>query len=252
MAPLKSSVRKKLIQPARRVWDEWVLRHAVAALRRADAPPDVNLLKRMRRAWGNEGFSADVFYLHELAKRVGACRGPILECGTGLTTIIAGILADKRKLQVWCLEQENAWAEVIERALAQHRIQNVHVLFAPLRLYEKPGNFVWYDVEALELPKNFELVLCDGPAVFEDRDLAIHSRWRYGLLPVLKTHSITVHDILIDDIDDPRAEQVLALWEKEFHTIQRVIHSVEGDLAVIQCSDPRVGGRLAQNSECHE
>lgn len=248
---LKSSLREKLIQPTRRVWDDWVLRRAVETVRRSDAPA-VGLLKRMRRAWGNEGFSADVFYLHELAKRVGACRGPILECGTGLTTIVAGILADKRNLQVWCLEQEKVWAEVIEQALVKYKIWNVHIVHAPLRLYGKPGDFVWYDIETLELPKNFELVLCDGPAVFEEQNLAVHCRWRYGLLPVLRNHSITVHDILLDDVDDPRAEQVLALWKKEFHTSQRVIHSAEGDLAVIQCGDHRVGGEPARSPERYE
>jgi hypothetical protein len=243
LSAIKSYARGKLIRPARHVWDEWTLRRSVETLRKSDLP-DLNLLKRMRRAWGNEGFSADVTYLRELAKRVVTCRGPILECGTGLTTIIAGILADKRKLQVWCLEQESAWAEVIERTLAKHRIRNVHVMYAPLKIC---GDYVWYDIETLELPKDFELVLCDGPAVFE-RGSVIDSRWRYGLLPTLKNRSITVHNILLDDVDDAHAEKVLALWESEFHTSQRVVHSADGDLAVIHCSDRKAGGEPARHA----
>jgi hypothetical protein len=52
-------------------------------------------LLAFRRAWSNEGFSADVRYLAETIRLIEKHGGPVLECGTGASSLIAGILGER-------------------------------------------------------------------------------------------------------------------------------------------------------------
>lgn len=229
---LKRYVRRAVLEPARRQIDDWALGRAIKLLR-SSASADRALLASMRRAWGNEAYSADLTYLGEVAARVSSCSGPVLECGTGLTTILAGVLAERSGVIVHSLEQDSAWAEVVERALTKYRIRQVLVTYAPLRQYD---GFVWYDrIAMLDFPKWFELVLCDGPAVLEHWEPEVHAQWRYGVLPALAARSAGAGEILLEDADESRAEAVLGRWQVEFGTRHRLIHSADGAYAVVSC-----------------
>jgi hypothetical protein len=229
-ARLKRYVRRAVVDPARRMIDDWTLERAITMLRDR-ASPDRTLLASMRHAWGNEAYSADLSYLLEVVAHVRDCHGAVLECGTGLTTLVAGVLAERRGVTVHSLEQDADWAEVIERALARHQISTVRVTYAPLHRY---GNFVWYAETAMwDSPKWFDLVLCDGPAVFEHWGPVIHAQWRYGVFPVLAARSVGAREILLEDADDPRAEAMLRRWRAEFATSHRLISSADGISAVV-------------------
>ena len=158
---MKQAVRQSVVDPTTRVIDDWRLRRSIVKLRASEAP-DKKLLEILHSAWGNESFSADVTYLGELAARVMRCRGSILECGSGLTTIVAAVVAEKRDLTVWTLEQDRDWAGYVERAVARNGIRNAKISYAPLHEYD---GHVWYDISGLEFPERFDLVVCDGPAV---------------------------------------------------------------------------------------
>lgn len=230
LGPLKTlrrALKRTLIDPANRHIDAWRMNEAIRQLRGASAA-DRKLLRRLHRAWGNEAYSADVTYVGEVAKRVPACSGPILECGSGLTTIVAGILAERRGLSVWSLEQDADWAEHVGRFLKSHEIANTRVIHAPLKRY---GDYVWYDIEGIELPSRFDLVVCDGPAVFEHWGDAF-LQWRYGVLPVLASRSIGVGEILLDDATEPRAARLLTRWSDEFAYAHRLLESADGDCAL--------------------
>ena len=230
--PLKRYVRQALLEPAKRRIDDWVLGRAIKSLR-GSGSVDQALLRSMRRAWGNEAYSADLSYLGEVATRVSSCRGPVLECGSGLTTILAGVLTEARGVIVYTLEQDRGWADVIERALTRYRIRHVQVIYAPLQHYD---GFVWYDRTAmLELPKWFELVVCDGPAVLEHWGPTVHAQWRYGVLPALAAQSASAGEVLLDDAEEPRAQALLRRWQEEFGTSHRMIHSADGASAVVSC-----------------
>lgn len=198
---------------------------------RAGAAPDRELLQTLRRAWGNESFSADVTYLSELAARVVSCRASILECGSGLTTIVAGVLAEKRGLTVWSLEQDREWAEHVARALVKNSIRNIELRYTPLCKY---ADYVWYDIAGLDLPKRFDLVLCDGPAVFEHWGPS-HAQWRYGVLPVLASRGTQLGEVLLDDATEPRAANLLNRWFDEFGFQHQLIHASDGDCALVSC-----------------
>jgi len=230
--PLKRVIRQRILDPIQRALDDMRLRGLVRKIR-TNRAPDRELLEALRHAWGNESFVADVSYLGELITRVEECTGPVLECGSGLTTIIAGIIAERRRVPLISLEQDHTWVAFVEQRLHQNGIYHVDLRYTPVREYR---GYVWYDLEGLELPKHFELMLCDGPFV-ADSWAPVNGEWRYGALPALANKGIHVDEILFDDADDPRAENVLQRWKDEFGMAQSLIHSRDGDCAFLTSHD---------------
>jgi len=164
----------------------------------------------MRRAWGNEAFCADIDFLAQTAVRALRGPGPFLECGSGISTIVAAALAHRHGGRVWSLEQDRAWYERIRATLGELGITNVTLWYAPL---SKRGDFVWFDLQGRSLPSAFSHVFCDGPAVFETAwEEPFCSSWRSGVVPVLEDAGIRFDEILLDDAGDPRAELLCRRW----------------------------------------
>jgi hypothetical protein len=220
---------KALIESARRAIDHRRLGHVVDALR-SGAPVDRELLRTARRAWGNEAWSADLGYLEEGTTRASRSAAPILECGTGLTTLLACAVAERKGIPVYCLEQDAGWTEVVQDALARYGL-SARVSYAPLVPHD---DLVWYDISAIELPRKFGLVLCDGPAVLEPWSPEIRAGWRAGVLPVLSKRGIAVDEVLLDDADEPRAARLLERWRADFGCEEVVLGTADGATAVVR------------------
>ena len=154
-------------------------------------------------AWGNQGWSALSEFLDEVAVAARSERGPILECGSGLTTLILAAIAERSGAEVWSLEDDPEWFLRIQSVLQEFGL-TVSLRRVPLRSY---GEFDWYDVEGLELPV-FSLVVCDGPAG-ETRG------GRYGLLPVLQERLAGGCMVLVDDAARPSERTMLERWKSE-------------------------------------
>jgi len=230
---------KALIASARRAMDDHRLRFVLDTLR-SGAPIDRELLRTARRAWGNESWSAHLRYLEEGTKRASRSTAPILECGTGLTTLLACAVAERKGVRVYCLEQDAVWTEVVRDALARYGL-SARVSHAPLVRHD---DLVWYDIRGIELPRRFGLVLCDGPAVLEPWSPEIRAGWQAGVLPVLRDEGIAVDEVLLDDADEPRAAGLLERWRLEFDCDEVVIGTAEGATAVIR-PRPRTRPRAA-------
>src|SRR3954468_15119756 len=71
--------------------------------------PSREMLTRLQAGWGNEGFAARTDYLEEVARRAVETPGPVLECGSGLTSILLGFLAGRRGVETWSLEHFPEW-----------------------------------------------------------------------------------------------------------------------------------------------
>lgn len=140
------------------------LRGLLRELRAASAPEEVSLalLRRVHLAWGNVGWSPDPGFLHDVAARVGTARGNILDCGSGISTIVCAAAAARHGGVVYSLEQDEAWARHMDGVIQRLGIDNVILWHAPLRSY---GDFVWYDLVGRSLPPAFACVSCDGPSV---------------------------------------------------------------------------------------
>ncbi|HUL43565.1 MAG TPA: hypothetical protein VLY03_04340 [Bacteroidota bacterium] len=174
---------------------------------------DRRILTRLIYGWGNEGWSALEEYLTASLQRVSTCRGAILECGSGLSTILAGIVAQQAGNSIWSLEHNRTWGDRVRKCLELYGIRSVLLLDAPLRDY---GKFSWYDVQTEQLPEEFSVILCDGPPG-ETRG------GRYGLVPVMGTHIKGGTVILLDDAGRADEQSIAACWEKELNaTVRRI------------------------------
>lgn len=227
-APLKRAARRGLFDPLQRRVGDWRLRQSVRDFR-SGHPLDRDFVEQIRRAWGNESFSADGDYISEVVARVGRCAGPVLECGSGLTTLVAALVGQQRGLTIWSLEQDVQWVGFVRRQLKNNRICNVELRHAPLIEYD---GYIWYDIERFEVPSYFDLVLCDGPAFFDGWGPA-REQSRYGLLPTLASKGTTVGEILFDDATESRAANIFRRWRQEFGMGHRLIQTKDGDFAVV-------------------
>lgn len=185
---------------------------ALAELRAlGEEPPSPALLSRLEYGWGNEKYGASPRFLAAIVKEAREADGSILECGSGLSTLVLGIEAAKRGTRVYSLEQDARWARRVGRELVRHDVDSADILFAPLRRYD---DFVWYGVSPSELPASFALVVCDGPSQEEGS--------RYGLLPALRGHLDASTVILLDDAARRDVRGTLARWADEFDAAWRL------------------------------
>jgi hypothetical protein len=195
-------------------------------------PVPAALLSSLARAWGNYGFAPPREYVEVVAEHARRTRGPVLECGSGLTTLVLAALAGRRGVPVLSLEHLEEWRRSVAAALAALNAPASRVLAAPLRDY---GAFAWYAVPP-ELPRDFRLVVCDGPP-------GDTKGGRYGLLPVLQDKLAPGALILLDDADRPDEAAILDRWRREAGWQARR----RGRYAVITVS----GARAASPASAH-
>ena len=179
--------------------------------------PQADILAELGRAWGEDGYRAVGGYLEEVTRFALETRGPVLEVGSGLTTLILGALVARRGIPVWTLEHHPEYFGYTGETLKSLGLTNVHLTFAPLRDY---GEFCWYDPPLDELPRDFRLVVADGPP----GDV---KGGRFGLLPVLRSHFAPGVVVLLDDAERAREKAVLEKWESEYGLSQQ-LHSRNG------------------------
>jgi hypothetical protein len=190
--PVKTAARN-LVDLARFTLAARRFRVVSASSRSKALPP-------LRTAWGNPGFTADVSYLLAVLDYAEGERGQILECGSGLTTLL---LALSSPHAVWSLEHMEEWQRHVQTRLRLAGTE-ANVLLARLTSY---GPFQWYEVPAV-LPRELRLVVCDGPP-------GTTPGGRYGLLPLLGDRLPKGTVILLDDARRLDEQRVLQRWEKE-------------------------------------
>lgn len=103
--------------------------------------------------YAGNNYAADPGVLALVTGIARKCQGPIIETGSGLSSIFMAAASGR---PVYSLEhlphyaaQTLAWAE-------EAHISNVGICCAPLKDF-------WYDIEKFDLPKKFALGFCDGP-----------------------------------------------------------------------------------------
>jgi len=167
--------------------------------------------------WGNEGWSAQDEYLTHCIARALAVRGPILECGSGLSTILVGSIAKQRGQRHWALEHTPDWAAKVQAYLSRYQLDAVVLCVKPLRDY---GDFGWYDPPLESMPGGFGLVVCDGPP-------GDTKGGRYGLVPIMRNRLGPDCVILLDDAGREEERAVARRWEAELGVPFDVLGSVK-------------------------
>ncbi len=181
------------------------LRAAVQGIRALEQGevPGAELLGQLREGWGNPDYAAELSYLKEVARLAVLAERPILECGTGVTTLLIALLAGSRGVPIYCLEHDKQWADHVNRTLTDLDIAGADVLFAPIISY---GEFHWYSAPIYLLPDRFDLVICDGPP-----ERGTHGG-RFGLMPVLGERFDRDTKILVDDTATQAGSTMVNHW----------------------------------------
>lgn len=183
-----------------------MLERVITRLSRAHAPRTVSVIwTDAIFGWGNERWAAEAHYLREVVRSAEKAKGSILECGSGLTTLMMGAIASRRGIQLHSLEHNPEWHARVSEAIQRFRLTKVTVHLAPLRDF---GPFDWYDAQLSELPNDFSLVVCDGPP-------GVTRGGRSGMLPMMRGKLAKTVSILIDDTNRAAEGQLAQKWMGE-------------------------------------
>lgn len=178
------------------------LRAAVRSLQQtAPALPDRALAARLIAAWDNSAV-ADVDYLLTVIEHARDADGPILECGSGLTTITMAVYATQ---PVITLENDAGWHKRLSGEMAWLGLRGPRLVHAPLREFD---GFAWY--EPPTLPAMAALVVCDGPP------RRGKPGGRVGLFPVLADQLADDVTVLVDTDMQIAERDALDVWEHQY------------------------------------
>ncbi|MGH8262470.1 MAG: hypothetical protein ACRET4_03245 [Steroidobacteraceae bacterium] len=204
----KAMLPDRVGKALRRRHRAWVFEHA---MRRFLADP-VNswqkgpeLIPALIYGWGNETFSAREDYLHACLRHALVYNTSILECGSGLTTVLVGALLDKTGGFLCSLEHNAAWCERVQAALDRYQIGSVQLLYAPLASF---GDYAWYGAPWEALPSTISMVICDGPP-------AGTPGGRYGAIPLMRDRLRRGAVVLLDDAGRAEERAIAARWATE-------------------------------------
>ncbi len=174
---------------------------------------DDAMLDDLIYGWGNEGYSALNEFLQSCIREYRSVDGPVLECGSGLSTVILGALADRLNREHWVLEHDRNWAARLQACLNRYDIRSVRMCVGPLKDY---GDYSWYGEFPDAMPDAFPLVICDGPP----GDTA---GGRFGLVPVMRAKFPRGSIILLDDVGRHGERCVADRWQQELG-VPYVVH----------------------------
>jgi len=197
------ALEKRVNQRVQRFVFWRAMRRFLRAIDESDRSFDPELLSELVRGWGNSSWSAQFEFLDASLKEARSTPGPILECGSGLSTLLLGAVAQARGMRMWALEHDPTWANRVQSYLHKYRIYSVTVSLAPIRSY---GDFDWYSLASLQtLPGKISLVICDGPP-------GGTRGGRYGLVPVMMDKLSADCTILLDDAAREEERAIADRW----------------------------------------
>lgn len=104
--------------------------------------------------YGGNNYAADPGVLALVTGIARKCRGPIIETGSGLSSVFMGAAAEGQK--VYSLEHIDHYAAQTLAWCQEAGVPNVGLCCAPLKDF-------WYDIDKFDLPKKFAFGFCDGP-----------------------------------------------------------------------------------------
>lgn len=161
-----------------------------------------DLLTKIVYGWGNMGYSSEHTLARAIIDYTSKCNGSVLECGSGLSTIIMGIIAMQKNINVYSLEHHKQWHQKVSSVLAKQGLKNSILYHTPLKSYD---SFDWYNLENKELPSDFDLVLCDGPP-------AQTKGGRIGLIYLMDEHISRKATIIVDDYMRVEEKKIVENW----------------------------------------
>ncbi len=161
----------------------------------------------------SEHWTAAADFLELVAKEVVAHKPRrILECGSGLTTLVMARCCQRLgKGRVVSLENGGEFAHAAQNWLETYGLSScAEVIHAPLvDIHVGEGTWQWYDCQ--DLPQGpFDLLVVDGPPGF------LQPLSRYPALPLLADRLAKNALVILDDAARPDERAVVARWLAEY------------------------------------
>ncbi len=189
------------------------------------AMDDRELLERISNAWGNGPWTASTDYLQTSMSLARAARGPILECGSGLSTILVAAATRGTGRPVITLEHSGAWARRVGAELDRAGLGHARVAHSPLK---STASYDWYSVPE-PLPHGLSLVLCDGPP-------GTTRGGRSGLVPEIWNLLSSDVVILLDDASRDGEQAAVASWTAQYPLVAHVDETARNPYATLRRS----------------
>jgi hypothetical protein len=149
-----------------------------------------DILQRLVYLWGNEGWSGLSAYLMACLNYTDKANGLVLECGSGLSTILMGIIAKSKEVKIVSLENSKKWRNRTNWYLKHFNLNNVSILYTPI---VERGKYEWYKLDEDSIQEKISLVILDGPP----GDI---KGGRTGFFPECKGFINRDSVILVDDV----------------------------------------------------
>jgi hypothetical protein len=159
--------------------------HRLASMSRFEVSEAHDLFMDLAREWGNIPFAAQPDFVSAAAQIVKQMDGPVLELGSGLTTL--AMAAANPAVTIHSLEHDAIWAMKLAAEARRLGLANISLHFCELKEYDIGR---WYDPPGLPW-KDFQFVLCDGPPKFCSN--------RSVLFQVMEKEGCNPRCILVDD-----------------------------------------------------
>jgi hypothetical protein len=203
----------------------------------SDTAFGMNELSELYAFWGDPLGPADEQFLRSALAEASAAEGPILLSGASLLTLILGALCDKaptpgKDKQVWCLESDRHWANLVRSWLTEYRVNGAHVIQSPAKRFE---NFVWYSIDTGRLAKSYRLVICDGAAA--------SPKGVVGCVDRLSERFDSRFTLLARNVKDAGALRQLNAWAKANDAKFALIDKQEGFIKLSRNAQPSVAAR---------
>ena len=165
----------------------------------------------------------------------------IVECGSGISTILIGrMLKQLGGGHLYSLEEDANWHRVMTHAVEHDGLADcVTLIHAPLEHHPESGA-PWYDVPSAgrvyELVKRIDLLLVDGPK-------SVSQYSRYPALPYFAALLDESSLIVLDDSKRPAEKAVIRRWKESYNlSVEEMPGSLHGQSYVrLRDSLPRQG-----------
>lgn len=162
--------------------------------------------------WGT-GWAASRDFLRSALAHANATSGSILECGSGLSTLLLGFVLQDRDRRLITLEHDAAYASRLQRLLNRYGLSCVQLCVAPLQDY---GGYDWYTIPMGARECRYDLVICDGPP-------GTTRGGRYGLLPQMSPYLNKPCIVLLDDAARRSERDTLCKWQAQFGGVVSIV-----------------------------
>jgi len=138
----------------------------------------------------------------------------IIECGSGVSTIIICYLMKQRGSgHLYTLEHDIEYAEKTRQQLVNNNLAD----FATIMVSELVPHTIngvvwnWYDISNIKTDQKFDMLIVDGPP------FQIQANSRYPAIPLLNKHLNKNAIVLIDDCKRDEDKSVVKQWISEFN-----------------------------------